>query len=97
MIDIRAKSREMVVIVDEARELGEAPMPAAVRFIEGLVADFARERLNMLDEAWAQINSIGGTHRTGDRYGEGLNAAVGQALACLESLGAKDPATRKRP
>lgn len=95
MIKVREAARDMVVIVDEARELGEDPMPAALRFIDDLVDEGERDRLHALDEAWEQINAIGGADEPGNEFARGVNSAVGHALTCLEDLGAKNPATRR--
>lgn len=47
-----------------------------------------------LDLAWHQINSLGGSCRTTDRYASGYNRAIDDVLDVLAALGAKDPAMR---
>lgn len=50
-----------------------------------------------LDEAWGRINAMGGTIVDDrDDYGRGRNHAINQALAIIEELGGKDPATARK-
>jgi hypothetical protein len=51
---------------------------------------------SVLNEAYEQINALGGTCGPGtdQRYWEGYDEALGDALRIIERLGGKDPLTR---
>lgn len=44
-----------------------------------------------LDEAWAEINALGGYVAPDDERAQGYSDALNDALAILERLGARDP------
>jgi hypothetical protein len=44
-----------------------------------------------LNEAWAEINALGGYAEEGDKFGEGVNYTVERALFIIEKLGGRDP------
>jgi hypothetical protein len=47
-----------------------------------------------LDRAWGYIAKLGGHDRNTTSYAEGFNDGINAALAQIESLGGRDPATR---
>jgi hypothetical protein len=49
---------------------------------------------SVLNEAYEQINALGGTCGPDQRYWEGYDEALGDALRIIERLGGRDPLSR---
>ena len=50
---------------------------------------------NPLDQAWHEINALGGIVRYLGGYDQGFCDAIGKALEIIEKLGGDDPLKRK--
>ena len=55
-----------------------------------------REGLSKLDQAWAEINALGGDLGKPDSYTDGFAHAISMALAIIEKLGGMDPQKRAK-
>lgn len=49
-----------------------------------------------LDQAWAEINALGGVIDRTVPYDVGYDSAIGKALEIIEKLGGMDPAERSK-
>ena len=79
---------------------GDGDLTGSGRSIEEAAADFAEqyadhEVVAMLDQAWDEINVLGGSYHTPHPFGAGYNKAIADALELIEKLGGRSLAQRQ--